>query len=156
MSQTEILIYITVIQWTVALFGGHFVAVSEGIPVAGAVSPTLIGFLLDGLTFFGKAFLFAVPGAPLISPIWWLMSIVWFVRMWYVVTAVIGVLVLYSYFMAPIQDQGDEVTSAVPGISNLWYLGWVISNVAWIVFIGLILGFVGFMSWHIYKDRGGR
>jgi len=83
MSQTEILIYITVIQWTVSIFGGLFLGVGSvvsGIPVASPGAPlTLVDFLLNTFTFFFHAFAFDVPGAIVLSPIWWLMGIVWLV-----------------------------------------------------------------------------
>ena len=84
MTQTEILIYITVIQWTVSIFGGHFLAVgtvANGLYTFGdtVVPPTLLGFLADTFGFFLKAFAFAIPGAPYITPLWWLMGVVWFV-----------------------------------------------------------------------------
>jgi hypothetical protein len=83
MSQTEILIYITVIQWTTAIFGGHFLAagsIVEGVSsVTPAEMPGVLTFLADTIGFFVRAFVFAIPGAPLLSPLWILMGVIWLV-----------------------------------------------------------------------------
>ena len=81
MSQTEMLIYITIIQWTVSIFGGYYTTqvgtVVEGIDRAARVAaPSLWTFLGDTVSFFGNAFIFNVPGALVLSPLFILMGVV--------------------------------------------------------------------------------
>jgi len=76
-----------------------------------------------------------------------------------VVTAVIGVLIFFWYMKDILQDTSDKLTDPITGVSGIedyWMLEWVISNVGWIVFAVLVIGFAGYMGWYIYKDRGGR